>query len=431
MKLINKRISMLIALYLENKTRIFFSLLLIAFIFLRFYELSERAFVGWDQADSAWAAKNIIYDNHFRLEGVPIKGNASMFMGSLYYYLITPFYFFSNLDMIASPIFASVVSIISFLIFYQITKKIFDTKVALVASFFYAFSIGIIGADRVQAAFVLIPIFSYAVFYFLYKFITGNEKHVLYLAAVIGFGFHIHFTTILYIPIVLLTLPFFPRTKKALLFGFLSLLIFLLFVSPMLYTVFFARHSGSNSIITYLHASYHGLHLKRVLQLSHDAFISFETVLPSKVLRPLVFLVLPIFAYIFYTTQSKKRKKEALLITYLISLWILIPWLILATYNGELTDYYFSLPRNLAITMAAFIIVYLLRIKFLPLKVLIIFLLTFYAGHNLYLFINVPPGNYLQIKQSAEYSIRMNEKMRFKDRDPLFYTYYIYSRYKK
>lgn len=430
MKLIKKWVVILFRFCLRNKARIFFLLLVTIFIFLRFYQLPERAVVGWDQADSAWAVKSILYDNPIRFEGVPIKGDSSMFIGSLYYYLITPFYFFTNLDMIASPIFAGVVSVISFFIFYYITKKLFDTKIALVASFLYALSIGVISADRVQAAYVLIPIISYGVFYFLYKFLTGQEKYILYLAALIGFGFHVHFTTIFYLPIILLTLPFPPRTKKALLYALLSIPIFLLFISPMLYSVFFATHSGSNSLTNYLSASYHGLHLQRVLQLSHDGFISLQTVLQTNVLRPFVFLVLPLFAITFYLIKPKKERKHVLLFSYLVALWILIPWVVFATYNGELTDYYFSLPRNLGIAMVAFLAVYLYQKKtYLP-KLIVIFLLTLFAGYNLYLFSKVGAGNYLGIKQHVKVTIQQNKKIKFKDRDPLFYTYYIYTNYR-
>lgn len=408
----------------------FFLLLLSIFIFLRFYELPERADLGWDQADSAWAAKSILVDNPFRLQGVPIKGNAGMYMGPLYYYLITPFYFFTNLDMLAAPIFAGVVSIISFVIFFYITKKLFGLNVTYIASFFYIFSIGVMVSDRVQAAYVLIPIVSYVGFYFLYKLITGNEKYILFLAAIIGFGFHVHFTTVFYLPIILLTIPFFPRTKKMLLYLLLAIPIFLLFISPMLYSLFIPKNSAGNSIGSYLTESYHGLHPTRILQLSHDAFISFEGILQFQILRPFVFLVLPIFVTVFYFTKPREKRKEALLLSYLMILWILIPWFILATYNGELTDYYFSLPRDLAIVAVAFLIASLYKRKSVWIKLLIVILLSFYAINNLYLFSKILPGNYLSLEPGVKVAIRNKKPIEFKDRDPLSYTYYVYTKHR-
>ncbi len=406
-------------------------LLFAIFIFLRFYELPTRAFLGWDQADSAWAAKSILLDSPLRLEGVPIKGNASMFMGPLYYYLITPFYFFTNLDMIAAPIFAGAVSVVSFCIFYYISKKLFHANVALVAAFFYTFSIGVISADRVQAAYILIPILSYVIFYFLYKCITRGKKYFLYLAGAVGFGFHVHFTTVFYLPIILLTLPFFPKTKKTFLYGLFAILICLFFVFPMLYSVFFTKHAATNGIVGYLNASNHGLHLQRVLQLAHDAFISFQTILQFNIVRPLVFFVVPLFAITFYITKPKSEQKQALILSYLIVLWIFIPWFLLATYTGELTDYYFSLPRDLGIAIMAFLVVYLYEKKALLLKLFFIVLLALYAGHNVYGFFTAFPGNYLGVKATVASAIGKNKPIEFVDHDPISYMYYVYTKHKK
>lgn len=412
--------------YLNHKTQVFFCLLFVIFISLRFYELFERANVGWDQADSAWAARSILLENPIRLEGVPIKGNAGMFMGPLYYYLITPFYFFTNLDMIASPIFASVVSVFSFLAFYNITKKLFDANVALLASFIFTFSVFLISYDRLQAAFVLIPIISYVVFYFLYKIITGNEKYILFLAAIIGFGFHVHFTSVFYLIIVLLTIPFFPRNKKSLIYGSFALLIFLIFLSPMLYSVFFAKSSGSNGIVAYLNSSYHGLHLRRFLQLTYDGFISFELIMQFHILRILSPFILPLFIVIYFFTGSKKMRKKRLFLSYLMILFVLVPWLVFSTYTGELTDYYFSHSRYIAIVTIAYLLMQLYKSKVLLVKFLVISLLVFFAGDNVYKF-SYARGNYPGIKQAVKTAIESKQKIKFVDRDPFFYTYHVYT----
>jgi len=400
-------------------------LLFLSFIFLRFYQLPLRANLGWDQADSAWAARGIIIDNPWRLEGVPIKGNAGMFMGPLYYYLIAPFYFFSNLDMIASPIFASTISVVSFIAFYYITKKLFGLKLALVATAIYTFSLPVISSDRLQAAFTLIPIMSYVVFYFLYKFITGYEKYIVYLAAIIGFGFHIHFTSLFYLLIVILTLPFFPRNRKSLVYILIALSVFFLFISPMIYSISVTQGSGSNGIVNYLQASYHGVHLQRFLQLTHDGLISFEIILQFTILRYLSLFILPLFIFVFYFTDTKKTLKERLLFIYLMILFFLIPWVAFSTYTGELTDYYFSHSRYLAIIAIAFLLMSVYRRKDVLSKLFTFSLLVFFVGYNIYLFFQITPGNYFSIKQSVEDAINSHQKVKFKDRDPFYYTYYI------
>lgn len=406
---------------MDNKLKILFLLLLFVFIFFRFYGMEKLTNLGWDQADSAWAAKSILFNNPFRIEGVPIKGNASIFMGPLYYYLITPVYFFTNMDMIAASIFAGIVSVVSFCIFFYITKKLFGTFTAFVASFIFTFSMSVVLPDRVQAAYTLIPIISYMAFYFLYRIITGEEKYILYLAAVIGFGFHVHFTTIIYPILALLTLPFFPKTKKTLLYILLSIPIFLVFMSPIIYGTFFAKHSSSGNFTNFFNTFYHGFHLKRMFQINRDAFISFQEILQFPLLQPLVYFLVPLFTITYYYFGPKKHK---LLLPFLMVLWIVVPWVLLSTFSGELTNYYFSAPRYIGIAALAFILTTLYRWQVIA-KVFVIILFVVFAAYNISLFSKIGGGNYLDIKHTVSQAIHDKRKMEFRDRDPVFYMYYI------
>lgn len=424
--LINAKLRSLFAFCATYRYHILFLLIFLAFVFLRFYEITDRTNLGWDQADSAWAARSILKENPFRLEGVPVKGNANIFLGPLYYYLITPFYLFTNLDMIASSIFAGVVSVVSFFVFYYITKQLFDNEIALFSLLIYTFSKLVVEADRLQAAYVLIPILSYIVFYFLYKLVTGNEKYILYLAVMVGFGLHIHFTSVFYLFIIFLSSPFFPINKKTLRYGILSIIILLIFISPMLYSVFLQKSSGSNGIIGYLSGSYHGFHLRRFLQLTHDGFISFKLIMQISLIQRLAYVVPFLFIIVFYFNRNQKQtRKERLLFFYLLSLYIIIPWFIFSMYNGELTHYYFSHSRYLAIIVLAYLLMSLFKHKLFLGKLFVIFLFIYYAGTNLLLFFNTPPGNYKSIKQGVESAIKSKQKIYFMERDPFYYTYFV------
>lgn len=146
----------------KYKVQIILFIILAAHIFLRFYLLLDRANFGWDQIDSAWAAKDIIANKHFLINGPVAKGNSGIYMGPLYYYLITIVYFFTNLDPIASPIFAGLMSILNLIIVYQVTKKIFGVNVALVACFINTFSNIILGGRPCAKCFL----FNYSGFLF-------------------------------------------------------------------------------------------------------------------------------------------------------------------------------------------------------------------------------------------------------------------------
>src|SRR3989344_2849338 len=94
-----------------------------ATIFFRFYQMGDRNPFGYDQADFAWQAKEIVVDHKLPLLGPQAKLNSGIFMGPTYYYLSAVFYFLTNLDPMASGLFAGVTSLFTFLITYFITKK--------------------------------------------------------------------------------------------------------------------------------------------------------------------------------------------------------------------------------------------------------------------------------------------------------------------
>lgn len=409
----------------KHKIKIIFCLLLSAHIFLRFYQLTERANLGWDQIDSAWAAKDIIVDKHLLLQGGPVKGNTGIYMGPLYYYLISPFYYFTNLDPIASPIFAGVTSIFGFLIIFFVTKKLFDANIALMALFINTFSLTIINFERVQNGIGLVVPVSYIVFYFLYKVITSGEKYIPWLAVATGFSFHVDFTSVFYPIIILLSLPFFPRTKKTVRYILLSLPLFLIFILPIVIVELQKGQSAPNSFVNLFNTTFHGFHLRRVLQLTHDAFIQFIVIFQYKVLDYFDFLIPPLFAIIYY---FKNPKRERFLFSYLLILWIIVPWFVLATYRGELTDSYFSLPRNIFISILAYFTFILYKKKLVLIKFGLVSFWVFYAFSNLQGFFQPNNGNFLAVESTVGEEIKNKRVIQFKDKDPYFYVYYVYTR---
>jgi len=121
----------------KSRYLIIFLIILAVHSFFRFYQLDSRSPFGWDQVDNAWAAKDIIVDHKLPLVGMQAKLNTGFFIGPLYYYLIAPFYFLTNLDPIASGIFAGLTSVFTLSVIFMIVKRIFNEKVSLIACFIY------------------------------------------------------------------------------------------------------------------------------------------------------------------------------------------------------------------------------------------------------------------------------------------------------
>lgn len=409
----------------RNKWNIILVFIFLLHIFLRLYLLFQRANFGWDQIDSAWAAKNIIVDKHFIVNGPVAKGNSGIYVGPFYFYLISIFYFFTNLDPIASPIFQSTLSILNLLILFYVTKKIFSSQIALIASIINVFSVTVMNADRVQSAYYLIVPISYLIFYTLYKIICGEIKYIPLLAIFAGLSFHIDFTSVFYPILIFLSLPFFPRNRKTLKYILISIPIFILFFLPSILIEISTKHSTPNNLVYLFQTSYHGLHLRRVLQTVHDGFISFEQILQFRFFRPFIFLILPIFMAVYY---MKNSKRQSLLLFYLISLWILVPWLVLSTYAGELTDYYFSLPRDIVIAILAYLTVVLFRRKGTLYKIIPAVFWAVYMVYGLQNFIDTPDGNLLSNENNVRQAIHSKKVINFTQGDPKSYIYYYYTR---
>lgn len=410
----------------SNKTIIILLIVLAVHIFLRFYQLEYRMVFGFDQVDSAWAAKRIIADHNFPLIGPSNKLNSGIYVGPLYYYLISIFYFFTNLDPIAAGIFAGITSIIGFFVFFFIVKRLFSLKAALVGLGLNAISFSAIQFDRVAWEINFVPILSLAMFYALYKIVTGNEKFILVLAILTGLAFHVHLTILVYSPlIILLCLPFFPKTRATIKYALIGIILFLVFLTPMAMAIITSKNSLFSQPLQYANYTFHGLHPTRVMQLTHDAFIQIESYFSFSILKPLSLFMLPIFYY-FYI--AKKTSKNKLLLSYLILLWFIVPWIVMSLYSGEITSYYFSFNRMVALAVISFTLVSLTQIKKPIILAAILLFGIYYLLYNLQRFFSYRTVGLLNYKLLTKDAIAKNKKIPFVEGKPASFLYYLYTK---
>jgi 4-amino-4-deoxy-L-arabinose transferase-like glycosyltransferase len=410
----------------KNKFLVLVLIIFLFELFLRFYQIELKNPFGYDQVDNAWAAQKIIVHHQFPLVGMVAKGNSGIFIGPLYYYLIAIVYWITSLNPIASGIFAALTSIFTFWVIFYVTKKLFSIETAIIAVFINTFVLPAIIFDRVQWPVNFIPAISLLIFYLLYKITQGDVKKIIILAIMIGISFSIHFTAIFFPIIIFLTLPFFPRTKETLKYILISIPIFLIFLIPnILYQL--QQKSSNSNFSSYLQTYYHGFHLTRVWQLLGDAIIQFNAYSFWDKLTPLKFIALPVFIF-FYLYKSTSKK--TLVFCYLIMLWFVVPWFIFATYSGEISDYYFSINRFLALIIVSYFFTRLWNIKnFIP-KFVVIFLLILIAIVNLINFFPYKDTG-LRVRESSVLAkIKNGEKINFQWGNPESYLYYYFLRQK-
>ncbi len=399
----------------------------ILFFSLRAYDMDNKYPFGWDQVDNAWAAQKIIVNHEFPLVGMVAKQNTGFFIGPIYYYVTAFFYWVTNFNPIASHYIALFTSTFTFFVIFFITKKIFYFRIALLACLINTVTAAGFSFDAVQWPVSFLPGISFIIFYFLYKLLKGEEKYVMFLAPIVGLGFNIHFTAIFFPIIMVLCFPFFPRTRKMLAYSLISIPLFIIWFIPNI--VFQLQNSSQlGNLFNYFNTYYHGLHLKRVLQLTGDALIQFDPFLFFPAIKPFKILIIPIFLFVFL---RKYLSKEKVILSYLTLVFFIAPWFVFAMYRGEISDYYFSINRLIALLIVSYLIAKLLFIKNLIAKIAVFIFIIYYSYLNLSIIINYKDGGALKKRfDKVRPYIKSGRKVEFQEGIPESYIYYYLMRRK-
>lgn len=392
-------------------------------IFLRFYQMDVKNPFGYDQVDNAWIAKNLIVNHQLPLVGMVAKTDSGIYIGPLYYYFVSIFYWILNLNPIASQLIASVTAIFNFWVIYFVFRKIFNPRIAIIALLINVFSFPAILFEGIQWPVQLLPAISLLIFYFLYKVVTGKVRNIIPLAILIGIAFSLHFTAVFFPIIVLLSLPLFPRNKETLKYVLISLPLFIIFLIPNIIYAQINNHANSTAA-SYITTYFHGFHLVRMKQLLGDAFIQFDPYLSLSNLRPLKYLLLLLFiiSYLFKSLKPDGKK-----FIYLFILWFLVPWFVFTTYSGEISDYYFIINRFLALAAISYLIFLVFDLKYLIVKAVVIVFFAVYCWYGVSNYLPYrDPGNLYKKEQYVQQMVGQNRRIEFQVGVPESYLYYYY-----
>ena len=396
----------------------------LVYVFLRFYDLENRTPFGWDQVTNAWVVKGLLVDHRFPLIGPVAKLNSGIYVGPLYYYYLAIFYFITHLDPIAAGWSSACASIFTFITLFYVTRKIFSINVAVIAVLIHTVSHYAIVFDRIPWPVNFIFPLSLLVFYSLYNVLMGKEKYILLLSLFAGLAFNMHFTAIFFPIYIILSIPLFPRTKGTLKYIVLGIPLFIIFLVPNIIYEISTHSSTAKSFSGYMKDYNHGFHLVRFLQLKNDALIELESTLYFKITRVIEYLIFPVFIFFL---NFKKISRSTIVISYLFSLWFIIPWIIFTLYSGEITNYYFSLTRPFAVIILAYLLSKIFEIKsFIP-KIAVTVLLIYYSYLNIstYFSDNI---NSLSVQRIQTLSkIQAGVKVEFREGVPESYIYYYYT----
>lgn len=390
------------------------------FVFLRFYDLENKTPFAWDQTRDAWKMRQILVERKFPLEGATAKGSSGFYIGPAYYYLLAPFYWVSGRDPIAAPVFAGVVAVATFWVFYVVMLRIFSKSVALWSVAIYTVSFHTIFSGRVPWNVIFIPMVSMGIFYSLYLVLQGKHRALILLVALLGFSFHVHFTAVYYLLIVWCLLPVIWRKIFLRKYLFAAVGVFILFFIPQIVVGLSNSFSSGRNLLNYTLTYYHGFHLRRLIQLLPDAFIEFEALLFFRILRIGAVVIVPLFLFLLWQTKHKAFSVIAVLTIF----WILVPWMVMTVYSGEISNYYFSSTLPIAILSIGFLFSYLssTRVGFL----VGISLFSIYAAVNIQKFLMTANDDLPKARIRALQAVQIGSPIKFSEGDPASYLYDLY-----
>ncbi len=388
-------------------------------LFLRFWKIEENVLFTWDQGRDAWTVWEIL-EGKFPLKG-PRTGIGDFYLGPIYFYLLAPFYWLAKMDPMGANYFNITVNIITFPTIFLVAKKIFNTKVALIALIIFALNTHAIVSTKTPWNVTFIPLLSSLLLYSQYQILKGNYKYIAAIAAICGFFFHIHFTAI-FLPLILIPTFFLAENKKQIIkWSILSVPLFLVWFIPTIVEDLTHHNYNFFRFKNFIGDYAMGPHIQFLLYRANDAFIQMATVLHFKQLDVLKYTVLPIFAaYIIFKEKNKITQKIGLLFIP----WLLVPWFGFTLFKGHVPDYYYLLNLIISIYIVAYLVEKLANIKNIYITAIIVLISTFYLYSNVKIhFLKTLPENLKTQKYKTIMKIDGGQILEYKEGDIESYLY--------
>lgn len=151
---------------------------------------------GHDADLYSWIVKDVVLNGHQRLIGQEISA-PGIFLGSLFYYLLVPFYLIFNMDPVASIFPITIIGMTTVLSYFIVFSKLFNPTLGLIASFLYAVLISAaVWFDRRLAPST--PTNLWTIWYFYTIIMLSRSKFWVLpiLGILIGLIWHIHIALI-------------------------------------------------------------------------------------------------------------------------------------------------------------------------------------------------------------------------------------------
>lgn len=223
-----------------SKETIILSIILSVALFLRFYRLDTlMLFIG----DFAWfyiSARDWFISGHMPLVGIA-SSHPWIHQGAFWTYLLSIALWVGNFNPLSGGYLAAVIGVLTVIVLYYCTEKMFGIKTALFTSAFFATSPLVVISSRIPYHTAPIPLFVMLYIYSLYQWMRGNHYYfpLALFSLVVLYNFELATAVLASLLLLVFAYGIYKKTdwikqlqrKKILFLSLLSLLVPLL---PML-----------------------------------------------------------------------------------------------------------------------------------------------------------------------------------------------------
>jgi len=168
--------------------------------FLRFYRLEDLMVYLGDEGRDMLVVMDILKGKNFPLIG-PRTSVGNLYLGPLYYYMITPFVWFFKMEPLGPAVFVALLGVVTVPLFFFIVKKLFNQKTALFSTILYLISPLVIEFSRSSWNPNPMPFFCLILMLLLYFWYQTKKPFFLY-SSVVCFALmlQLHYIIVLLIP---------------------------------------------------------------------------------------------------------------------------------------------------------------------------------------------------------------------------------------
>lgn len=351
-------------------------LILLSVIASAWYVLNKDLLFHTDIARDFLVLEDMVKTQKPTLIGPRSGGISGVFHGPLWFYLNLPAFILGGGSPVIVAWFWVFLSIFSIGITYYVGRKLFDEKIALVASFL----LSVLSISYTNSLFNPFgAVITFPVFFYLFLRYLKSTKVLYLISALFCLGLTIQFQIAFGVPILILStiylVPFFLKKKKF--FHIFSYLILLIPLST--YILFELRHEflQVKSVVSYIttkqkeEVNFLMIFLARI----KGIFIDGLKIVPQN--NWLSWPVMGLFGYLIYKLRLNKIKARE--IYFLFFYFYIGYWVIALFYKGTVWSYYYwpFLPVTLLILASSF---KLLNKKLFFMIITYIFLANFYYG---------------------------------------------------